>query len=295
MTLYGIDISNHQPGLVLSEVRAEGFDFVFAKVSEGAGYRDPTWPGFRDAARANGLILAGYHYVTLDDPAAQARTFVDHLGDATVPAMLDFEANSGGIDNFWAVVDAVNALGVPIALSYIPHWYWQQIGSPDLSQVPGLIASHYVGGSGYASDLYPGDQSDFWAGYGGKSVDILQFTSSALVAGQSVDADAFRGTREQLVTLLSPTTPQPGGDMTPAQAQQLTDIWTQLLGPDGKGWPQLGGRTLVDACAVILTQLTGSDPAAFNGWPQTGNRTDTDLLAAIAAALKVQGTSDTKA
>jgi hypothetical protein len=28
-------------------------------------------------------------------------------------------------------------------------------------------------------------------------------------------------------------------------------IWQQLLGPDGKGWPQLGGRTLVDAIAEL--------------------------------------------
>lgn len=292
MTLYGIDISNYQAGLDLAEVKREGFEFVFAKVSEGSYYQDPTWPGFRDAARANGLIVAGYHYVTLDDPAAQARTFVDHLGDRTVPVMLDFEANSGGISNFWAVVNAINALGLQVALSYIPHWYWQQIGSPDLSQVPGLIASNYVAGSGDASNLYPGDQSGYWAGYGGRSVDILQFTDAASVAGQSVDADAFRGTAAELNALLTSTSTSEG-DMTPQQAQQLTDIWIQLLGPEGKGWPQLGNRTLVDACAVILEQLVGPDQQ-YGGWPQTGGRTDTDLLAAIGAHLNVPGTSDTK-
>ena len=292
MTLYGIDISNYQRGLDIAEVKREGFDFVFAKVSEGSYYQDPTWPGFRDAIRANGLILAGYHYVTLDDPAAQARTFVDHLGDPTVPVMLDFESNSGDINNFWAVVNAINALGLQVALSYIPHWYWQQIGSPDLSQVPGLIASNYVSGSGYASNLYPGDQSNFWAAYGGKAVDILQFTDAALVAGQSMDADAYRGSRADLTALLTSTTSS-GAEMTPQQAQQLNDIWTQLLGPDGKGWPQLGNRTLVDAVAVVLDQLVGPDHQ-FGGWPQTGNRTDTDVLAAIAAALNVPGTSDPK-
>ncbi len=32
----------------------------------------------------------------------------------------------------------------------------------------------------------------------------------------------------------------------------LQEIWDQLLGPGGKGWPQLGGRTLVDAVAELL-------------------------------------------
>jgi hypothetical protein len=44
----------------------------------------------------------------------------------------------------------------------------------------------------------------------------------------------------------------------------------------------------------VLTQLVGEDAAGFTGWPQTGGRTDTDLVAAIAAALKVPDTYDTK-
>jgi hypothetical protein len=44
----------------------------------------------------------------------------------------------------------------------------------------------------------------------------------------------------------------------------------------------------------VLTQLVGEDATGFAGWPQTGGRTDTDLIAAIAAALKVPDTYDTK-
>lgn len=36
-------------------------------------------------------------------------------------------------------------------------------------------------------------------------------------------------------------------DMTPEQARQLREVWDQLCGPQGKGWPQLGGKTLVDS------------------------------------------------
>jgi hypothetical protein len=203
--------------------------------------------------------------------------------------MLDFEAGSGDLDNFWVVADAIAAAGAHVALSYIPRWYWQEIGSPDLTGVPGLVASDYVDGSGYASVLYPGDNSDLWAGYGGVEPAILQFTDSAEVAGQTVDADAYIGTADELQQLLTT-----GGEMTPEQAQQLQQIWVQLLGPTGQGWPQLGNRTLVDALSIVLTQLVGEDAAGFTGWPQTGGRTDTDVVAAIAAALKVPNTYDTK-
>lgn len=59
------------------------------------------------------------------------------------------------------------------------------------------------------------------------------------------------------------------------------DVQQQLRGPELAGWDQLGGRTLVDAVAVILTQLIGPNPFAFDGWPQIGNRTFVDGVAQL--------------
>ncbi|WP_408632182.1 glycoside hydrolase family 25 protein [Mycobacterium dioxanotrophicus] len=239
---YGIDISNHQGVMDLDRVKAEGFDFVFAKVSEGTVYRDPFWPKTRDDARRLGLILAGYHYVRPDDPAAQARLFVDQLGDKSIPAMLDFEAGSGGIGQFWAVKAEIEKLGVRVALSYIPDWYWETIGKPDLSQVPGLIRSEYVSGSGYASVLYPGNSWAMWGAYGGRTPDILQFTDRALVAGKSVDANAFRGTPTQLRQLLNLETSPQSGEITMSAAEELEAQSRGVFPPSDpakrSGWPQ---------------------------------------------------------
>ncbi|AIK69262.1 lysin A [Mycobacterium phage Minerva] len=234
---WGIDISNHQGEMDLNRVKAEGFDFIWCKVSEGANYRDPFWPGNRDKARAAGLILAGYHYVRTGDPAAQAKTFVEHLGDKSIPAMLDFEDGSGNIEQFWAVKAEIEKLGVQVRLSYIPDWYWERIGKPDLSKVPGLISSEYVSGTGYASVLYPGNSSNFWKAYGGRTPDVLQFTDRALVAGKSVDANAFRGTPDKLRRLLGA-----GGDdflsaLSDAEQRLLFDrtnqVWGALFNPVG--------------------------------------------------------------
>ncbi|MDG3012367.1 metallopeptidase [Rhodococcus sp. D2-41] len=276
MTIFGIDISSYQAGLDLAQVKAEGFDFVFVKVTEGSGYVNPTWPGFRDAANANGLVLVGYHYLTTDDVNAQADNFVRNRGP-NIPAMIDFEANGGTLGNFWAFVNAVNALGVQIALSYIPRWYIQGAGGGgDLSQVPGLISSSYVSGSGYASALYPGDQSSYWDGYDGGTPAILQFTDSAQVAGQTVDANAFRGNPDQLRALLAqpagapapPSAPTQEDTMTPDQDAILRDIQVQLRGPGCAGWPQLGTNaagqnlTLVDALAEALKRIEALESKA---------------------------------
>lgn len=38
----------------------------------------------------------------------------------------------------------------------------------------------------------------------------------------------------------------------PTETEMIVQVWEQLLGPRAKGWPQLGGRSLVDAVAEVL-------------------------------------------
>ena len=57
----------------------------------------------------------------------------------------------------------------------------------------------------------------------------------------------------------TPPAPAKGTAMTPEQAQELTETRHQLAGPsrpgEFPGWPQLGGRTVVDALAAIGESL----------------------------------------
>ena len=210
MTLFGVDISNWQKGLDLAQVKREDFRAVIAKVSEGSGFRDATWPGFRDAARKLGFPIMGYHYLRANNSIeAQADTFVSHLGDKSIPCMIDAEIGSGGVREIRAFRDAVEARGVRVPLMYLPRWYWSgHIGSPDLSGLPPLMSSHYGPGNGragYASAIYPGDADAGWQGYGGLDVAVFQFTEKARVAGQAIDAWAFRGSEADLRALFSGT------------------------------------------------------------------------------------------
>lgn len=268
MTLYGTDISSYQRNINLSEVAAEGFSWVEAKVSEGNYFQDPTWAGNQAAAAQAGLPVIGYHYANAAcTPASQVQTWQANGGPNV--CMIDFEDNSGTINDYWALVNAFNAAGIQVALSYIPQWYWAQIGSPDLSQVPGLIASNYTPGTGFASDLYAqagGDSGVGWDSYGGGNPVIWQFTDRAMVAGMSVDANAFRGSASDLATVLSETR-GPLMALTDAEQAELLaktrDIWDQLRGPNGQGWPQLGqsasgaNLTPVDALAAVKTAVEG--------------------------------------
>lgn len=245
MTLFYPDVSNnnwrttHDAINFLSKLAGEGFAAVCHKVTEGASYRDPYWPAVRDWCKTNGMLLIGYHYVRTGDPATQARLYRDHVGDLSIPCMLDFEDGSGDITQFWAVVKAFNAVGIEIALSYLPRWYWRDhIGAPPLVGVPGLVSSAYPGGGGYASALYEwggGNQGSGWAAYGGVSPVVWQFSDRATVAGIPVDVNAFRGSLDDFKKVLGIT---PGGTMpAPSNDDKLNYIYGQL-----QPYPQLAGK-----------------------------------------------------
>ena len=277
MTLYGPDLSNNNwngtgeiAGWLDDCFHREGFAFMEHKVSEGSYYRDPFWPTVRDWCAANDVPCVGYHYVTTNDANAQAQTFVDNGGGSV--AMLDFEANSGNIINFWAVADAFNAHGVRVILSYIPHWYWEEIGSPSLNGVPGLISSSYYERGTYAAREYAdagGDGGQGWNAYGGVSPVIWQFSDGGIIDGKSVDVNAFRGTEDDLRWLFGDQS-NTGVFMALSDQEQadlltaVRDIQTQLRGPNLSGWPQLGQNangedlTLIDAIAnveILLNEI----------------------------------------
>lgn len=214
MTDYAVDIASYQAGLNLTEVRAEGFPALFVKCTDGVGYVNPYYAGWM-AQRSLFSAFIPYHYLEGGDSAAsQLAWFKSHVGFASAWAMLDVEDGSGNAVQIQACVQAFKAAGYKVAL-YMPKWYWQEIGSPNMSGwgVDLLIASGYPGGSGSASALYAsggGDNSSNWAAYGGLTPGVWQFTDGASVAGQKVDANALRpGVLAQLSGSVSTAPPTP--------------------------------------------------------------------------------------
>lgn len=230
--IFGIDISGYQQGISLTRARSEGVEFCIAKVTEGTSYRSPAWPAQRDQARAAGMLLAGYHYVRTGNPAGEAAACKAWLGDSTIPIMLDWEQNSGNIQNLIVVLNAFRQAGMRVTLGYIPRWYWQQTGGGDLRSLGlALVSSRYPTSQlGVPAQIYRYVTQDTWSGYGGLNPSILQFTDRATVAGMQVDANAFLGTRDQLAALIGAGVPATRFEPTPATAED--DVaWTDKL-PD---------------------------------------------------------------
>ncbi len=173
----------------------EGFSGICHKVSEGSYYEDPYWPIVQQWCRHHNLPVIGYHYVTTDDPTAQAHTWAANNGGPV--AMLDWEANGGNLANL-AAVDAFNISCVTVQLGYYPRWYWQQQGGGTLAGLATyLVSSGYPNGSGYASTIYTdsgGNTGIGWASYGGATPAAWQFTDQARIARHTVDCNAYQGT-----------------------------------------------------------------------------------------------------
>lgn len=219
MTIFGPDISSYQHGVNVADLSDP---FVLLKCTEGTYYADPDYNGWVTQARSSKKMVIPYHFVKTESSAqSQAQYLKAHIGNSSLPVMLDIETEGASKPNLpfvLSVIDAMAAQGLNVKLVYLPRWYWEQIGSPDLTPLAhrnvGLVSSAYPsrGGQepavGYAAS--GGDGGAGWASYGGVRPVLWQFTDSGLEQ-QQLDFNAFRGTATQLAALLGGSGSTTGG------------------------------------------------------------------------------------
>lgn len=216
--IHGIDVSHHQGLLNWSALARDGVAFAFIKSTEGSTFQDDRFTANLTGATNAGMLVAAYHYVRSSATAAAQVANVVRTVPRTIPVIPDIEANSGGIALAQEFVALLGKAGYHVPLTYLPRWYWAQIGSPSLKGLPPLWSSRYPDNvPGSIADEYADVPLSYWAGYGGSTVTVLQYTSSAIIAGKSpLDANAFQGTRAQLAQILN----QEDDDMA------WNDTWT---------------------------------------------------------------------
>lgn len=216
MTIYGWDSSHFDAVPDTAFAVSEGFSFFTHKAGGDADDSEIAawWAGAKGwRSRA---LMGAYWVLYPGSPNGRANDFVDRL-DQTCPGWRDgpfilqvdceeWNSNPATVPPKSDITSFCNRLRVlapkltPIV--YAPEWVYGDkltgLGYP-------LWASRYVSGSGAASKLYPGDSSSRWDPYSGQTPAVLQFTSSATIAGQTTcDANAYRGTLAELTALAAP-------------------------------------------------------------------------------------------
>lgn len=251
MTTLYIDVSHHDwdrrgGALDWASIAGAGMGRVMcARASYGdPQVFNPPSPRFAEymaAGRAAGFdCRGGYHNLIRGDQASinrqvdLLRSTMDRYGAEW--AMADVEAYAElvqrGLVPGWQDVqrfhDRWYAVESRTMAWYIARWVWEgHLGSPDLTGLRGpLINANYRGGDGTAQGIYANAGTAGWAEYltapkggpvrrSGRSPDIWQFTSTGNVPGasDSTDVNAYPGTVDQLVAMLTGTHNEGDDDM----------------------------------------------------------------------------------
>lgn len=193
MTIYFPDISGFQAGVSL-----HGAPAVLVKATEGTGWFNPDYQPAKTRAAKSGTFFCAYHFLHRGNTVAQARYAYSHAGQT--PLMVDFEPTSGSnpqIADAVAFINEYRRQGGVTYLVYLPQWYWSQLGRPSLSALSDLgmllVSSNY-------STLRAGAG---WAGYGGLTPTVWQYTDAGTLNGVKVDYNVFQGTTADFKSLVT--------------------------------------------------------------------------------------------
>lgn len=179
-----------------------GIDFsssyaVISKATQGVNYVNPDYKGFQANARKWNTFFMGYHFLEHHNIQAQANAAFKVVGNL-VPLAVDVEPNLASRPTLLDAeqfIDEYKSLGGKIYLTYLPHWYWEAMGSPALDGLK--QRSQHLWTSDYPRAGYS-DDGPGWQGYGGMDVAVWQYSSTVNYGGiQEVDFNAFRGTGSQ--------------------------------------------------------------------------------------------------
>lgn len=301
MTIFGWDMSHFDAPSTGTAVD-DGLSFITHKAGGDSVdvELDNWWAGVRNLP-VDRVLLGAYWVLYPGNPAGRADAFIARLdavcagwrdrpwilqvdcerwnnSPATVPSRAEIKAFCDRL------VELMPRLR-PIV--YAPEWVYHDtlrgLGYP-------LWASDYVTGSGSWRSLYPGDGSSRWGAFSGQVPAILQYTSHASIGGQSTcDANAFRGTFDELVALVAPG----WSDDMPLSSDDITKVakavWTYQLdidrGAAGANLQPAGGilayssgehHDILDAVGRTLSAVTSDS---------TADATRDTALAANLAAL----------
>jgi GH25 family lysozyme M1 (1,4-beta-N-acetylmuramidase) len=259
MVLYVVDAhTTYQAGLDVRQVAREGYAALIVKATEGVtGFRAPAvFDGWHASARSAGMIPGAYHWLTGADGAQQADRFLTRIGGT--PALrrgmlcaVDVEQNGANAPTLAGLRAFVGRWrgqtgGHPLMI-YSGNWWWSVRGWSVAELTPYLWDSRYVTGAGYGSALYGKVPASWWIPrYGGwPRTTLLQFTSSARVAGKTVDVSAFDGDRSKLAALAGLTTEETIVD------EQLLNGWGQPVRTDGQADNRGVGVWSADVAAYV--------------------------------------------
>ncbi len=222
----GIDVSSWQGTINFSAVKNSGIDVVYIKSSEGRSYIDPYFEINYKNAKANGLKVGFYHYVTarsIEQAREQANFFAQVISGKEVDCRLAMDFESFGnlsvsqINEISKVfLQTLESITNSQAVIYSNAYSARAIFSSELTKYPLWVANYGV------SEPNSNEKWGTWVGW--------QYTSTGSVNGISnyVDRDQFTNG-----IFLSSSNPLPGPktpEMPNSPSTENTIVYTVKQG-----------------------------------------------------------------
>ena len=206
----GIDVSSWQRNIDFAAVKRSGIDVVYIKSSEGQSYIDPYFETNYQNAKANGLKVGFYHYVTARtvDQARNQATFFANVIKGKEPdcrLAMDFESfgnlSVSEINEISKVfLETLENLTKSEVVIYSNAYSARAIFGQELTKYPLWVANYGVSAPG------SNGKWDSWVGW--------QYTSTGRVSGISGNVDRNQFTSDIFMSS-NITLPDPGTPVTP--------------------------------------------------------------------------------
>jgi hypothetical protein len=268
MVTYGTDCSDYdwtRGPMDVAAMARDGIQFLTHKATEGTKTRHVHYGEALNRARAAGIPFMGAYMVPRtpgNGGHGSVQAQVDYLLaylDAQTPwwrgtpeFFLQVDTEHWGYDDVAPrygvqACDLLRAQTGKWVVHYAPRWAYQD----------SIGGDHPLWASSYGSNpavpyrqAYPGDKAAGWAPYSGRTPVFLQYGSKLTIGRQpGCDANAFRGTPDQLRTLIT------GGDMATDLNLDQT-VWT-----DATAGKKTLKDVLVDVHRILLDGVTEGGPA----------------------------------
>ncbi len=259
----GIDVSSWQGNIDFSAVKNSGIEFVYIKSSEGTSYIDPYFEQNYQNAKANGLKVGFYHYVTArntDQAREQANFFARVISNKSPDCRLamDFESFGNLSINeineiskvFLETLESITGSQVVI---YSNAYDARSVFGSDLAQYPLWVANYGV------NSPQPNGKWETWVGW--------QYTSTGRVNGISgyVDRNQFTEGILQSSSIIIPEPDNPSPEPEPETGGTIT--YTVQRGDTLSEIAERYGTTV--SSIVSLNPIIKNPNLIYPGWQLT--------------------------
>lgn len=207
LPVHGVDVSSYQGRIDWPVLSRQGVDFAIIKATEGSGDEDEQFETNWTNARANGLVVGAYHFLSFD---SSAETQVENIfrtvpvEPGTLPLTVDVELYGDYLAHPPSRARVQSVLD-PLLDAIEKHY-----GRPAILYATATAYDRYLKGAyrddplWYRSVALPPVVPD------GRPWAFWQYSDRERLAGYDgdeayIDMDAFAGSRQTLETLLQPT------------------------------------------------------------------------------------------